>query len=169
MRVLPEKDVEKALSLYEAYRGLQYTNTLYKHLENPTTIPQRFMNWIETTYARYTGIYGAKIAMAEIDRALISRAVEAINSTEMRNDPAVRIVKDVLAGKLIDMRVSKPAVRQLLDRVREKLAVYVGNENIPDIEETLKGTVVPGATPSNPYPGLILGTGEEKKALPSSR
>lgn len=169
VRVLPKEDAQKAISLYEAYRGLQYTDTLYKHLDNPTTIPQRLANWFDTTVARYTGYYGAKIGMAEIDRAMISRAVEAINNTEMRDDPSVGRVKEVLSGKLIDMKVSKPAVAQLLDRIRDKLAVYVGVENIPDIKETLKGAKVPGATPSDPYPGLRLNTGEERKALPGLR
>jgi DNA-binding MarR family transcriptional regulator len=166
VRTIPKEDAQKAISLYEAYRGLQYTDTLYKHLDNPTTIPQRLSNWFDTTLARYTGNYNAKVAMAEMDRALISRAVEAINSTEMRNDPTVGYVKEVFSGKLVDARVGRQAVAQLLDRVRDKLAVYVGVENIPDIKETLQGTKVPGVTTDNPYPGLKLGTGKEKKALP---
>ena len=169
VRTIPKEDAQKALSLYEAYRGLQYTDTLYRHLQNPTTIPQRLGNWFDTTLARYTSIYNANVGMAEIDRALISRAVEAINNTDMRNDPAVGRVKEVLSGKLVDARVGRQAVAQLLDRVREKLAVYVGAENIPDVKETLKGTAIPGTTQSTPYPHgntffLVPGTG--KKVLP---
>lgn len=134
LRELTSEQRKSSIELMNAYKALALADEMYKHLDNPGDLLSRLSTGLSRLAGDYTGYYDAGTSAAVVQQELISRALEAMEKTDARPDPYVGRMKAVIIGGFADTKQGKRAVRDAVNRIRERLAVHVGRDNVPSLE-----------------------------------
>lgn len=136
LRVIDEKvNAEQVQPLYSAFQGMQLTDQMYKSLGNPNGTLSQLSSGLSRLLQDYTGIRDTSTTLSLVAQAVISRAVEEMESTKQFDDAYIGNLKSGIIGYFSNAENGRRVAEQASLRIRQKLGNFIGRENVPDLDD----------------------------------
>jgi hypothetical protein len=136
LRNIPREIYDKeVIPMYNALQAIAYVDQMFDALGNPTSNLEIVSSGISRFAQDYLGIRDKKTALSQVARLAIDRAVEEMAGTEAFKNINTGNLKSDLTGYATGSTTGRQIAMQVAARLRQKLGLHIGRENVPDVED----------------------------------